>query len=88
MYGGCGGLVAGVATFPNDTIRRCLQQPHSQYRGYVDCALTLVRAGGVPRLYRGLAPSLLRAAPSAAIQFAAFDFFSGVVLGGSRGVMW
>ena len=81
VYGGCGGLVAGVATFPNDTIRRCLQQPHSQYRGYVDCALSLVRAGGVPRLYRGLAPSLLRAAPSAAIQFAAFDFFSGVVLG-------
>ena len=81
VYGGCGGLVAGVATFPNDTIRRCLQQPHSQYRGYVDCALQLVRADGVPRLYRGLAPSLLRAAPSAAIQFAAFDFFSGVVLG-------
>ena len=82
VYGGCGGLVAGVATFPNDTIRRCLQQPQAEYRGYVDCALSLVRADGVPRLYRGLAPSLLRAAPSAAIQFAAFDFFSGVVLGG------
>jgi hypothetical protein len=81
VYGGCGGLVAGVATFPNDTIRRCLQQPQAEYRGYVDCALSLVRADGVPRLYRGLAPSLLRAAPSAAIQFAAFDFFSGVVLG-------
>ena len=52
-----------------------------------DCALQLVRAGGVPRLYRGLAPSLLRAAPSAAIQFAAFDFFSGVVLA-RAGVMW
>ena len=81
VYGGCGGLVAGVATFPNDTIRRCLQQPQAEYRGYVDCAVSLVKAGGVPRLYRGLAPSLLRAAPSAAIQFAAFDFFSGVVLG-------
>ena len=65
VYGGCGGLVAGVATFPNDTIRRCLQQPHSEYRGYVDCALQLVRADGVPRLYRGLAPSF-RAAPCGA----------------------
>jgi len=82
-YGGCAGLVAGVATFPNDTIRRCLQQPHHEYRGYVDCALSLVRENGVPRLYRGLAPSLIRAAPSVAIQFAAFDYFSGLVLGGS-----
>ena len=81
-FGAVGGLAAGVATFPNDTIRRVLQQPDNPYAGYVDCARRLLAAHGVARFYRGLGANLVRAAPSAAIQFATFEWLASAL--GSR----
>jgi len=65
-------LVAGCATFPNDTIRRRLQQPGAA-GGYLATAREIYGAGGLRRFYRGIGPTLVRAGPSAAIQFATFD---------------
>ena len=51
-------------------VRRQLQM--GRYDTYVGAARGLVAAGGVRRLYAGLAPYLFRAGPGAAIQFATF----------------
>lgn len=72
-HGALAGLVASVLTFPNDTIRRLLQQKRTRV-GYFDCAAQLYAEHGPTRFYRGLLPNLLKAVPSAAIQFSVFDF--------------
>ena len=72
-YGGFGRR-RGVWLF---CIRRWPPAAPGRLRGYFDCALSLVRADGVPRLYRGLAPSLLRAAPSAAPVGVTFNWLLG-----------
>eukprot|EP00633_Aureoumbra_lagunensis_P011145 CAMPEP_0197325754 /NCGR_PEP_ID=MMETSP0892-20130614/877_1 /TAXON_ID=44058 ORGANISM="Aureoumbra lagunensis, Strain CCMP1510" /NCGR_SAMPLE_ID=MMETSP0892 /ASSEMBLY_ACC=CAM_ASM_000538 /LENGTH=305 /DNA_ID=CAMNT_0042819295 /DNA_START=17 /DNA_END=934 /DNA_ORIENTATION=+ len=67
------GLLAGLITFPNDTIRRMIQcDDQSRYRGFFDCA----RQHGVRRLYAGLTANLIKAVPSAGIQFSIFDFLT------------
>ena len=63
-------LFAGAACYPNDTVRSQLQM--GRYDTYAGAARGLVAAGGVRRLYAGLAPYLFRAGPGAAIQFATF----------------
>lgn len=73
-HGAFAGLVAGLATFPNDTIRRMLQQQDCPYRGYFDCAITVYKKHGLRRFYFGVIPSLLKAVPSAAIQFGTFEY--------------
>ena len=80
IFGGTGGVMAGLITYPNDTIRRLLQLQGSRgttvvYKGYFDCLMQTVRhGGGVPRLYAGLGANLLRMAPNAAVQFGAYEF--------------
>ena len=68
--GAAAGVAAGVLLYPNDTVRRQLQM--GRYDTYAGAARGLVAAGGVRRLYAGLAPYLFRAGPGAAIQFATF----------------
>lgn len=70
VAGSLAGVAAGLTMYPNDTIRRQLQMGRSTT--YACAARTLYANGGVGRLYAGLAPYLLRAAPGAACQFAAF----------------
>ena len=79
LFGGLGGVMAGLITYPNDTIRRLLQLQGSRgttavYTGYWDCLQQTVRTGGVARLYAGLGANLLRMAPNAAVQFGSYEF--------------
>ncbi|KAL7574155.1 hypothetical protein ACA910_014834 [Epithemia clementina (nom. ined.)] len=80
LYGATGGVMAGLITYPNDTIRRMLQMQGSRgstkvYKGYMDCLVQTVRhGGGIPRLYAGVGANLLRMAPNTAIQFGSYEF--------------
>jgi len=82
--GAAGGAVAGLATYPNDTVRRLLQLQGTgsghAYTGYFDCAAVTYREGGVPRFYRGLATNLVRMVPNTAIQFGTYEFLKQLVL--------
>jgi hypothetical protein len=74
IFGGCGGVMAGFITYPNDTVRRLLQIQGSRgttssYSGYWDCVRQTVRTHGVRRLYHGLTINLVRMAPNSALQF-------------------
>jgi solute carrier family 25 phosphate transporter 23/24/25/41 len=81
IFGGCGGVMAGVLTYPNDTIRRMLQLQGSRgtdviYTGYWDCVRQVVVQHGVIRLYRGFTVNLIRMAPNSAVQFGTYELLS------------
>ena len=78
LFGGCGGVMAGLITYPNDTVRRLLQLQGSrgsthQFAGYWDCVVQTYRTEGLPRFYRGLTINLIRMAPNAAVQFGSYE---------------
>eukprot|EP00966_Prymnesium_polylepis_P310211 7167479-Prymnesium_polylepis.1 len=64
-------LRAGNIIYPNDTIRRRLQF-NSGGESYVEAARSLLRDGGLPRLYKGCLLYNLKVAPAAAMQFATY----------------
>lgn len=78
LFGGLGGVMAGVITYPNDTIRRLLQMQGSRgtqhaFTGYWDCVGQTYRAHGIARFYRGLTINIIRMAPNAAVQFGSYE---------------
>jgi Mitochondrial carrier protein len=78
MFGGMGGVMAGLLTYPNDTVRRLLQLQGSRgtkatYNGYWDCVVQTYRKEGITRFYRGVTINIVRMAPNAAVQFGSYE---------------
>mmetsp|Transcript_6908 Transcript_6908/g.7599 ORF Transcript_6908/g.7599 Transcript_6908/m.7599 type:complete len:326 (+) Transcript_6908:61-1038(+) len=78
IFGGCGGVAAGIVTYPNDTIRRLLQLQGSRgtetfYSGYWDCVQKTYRIEGLSRFYRGATINIIRMAPNSAVQFGSYE---------------
>lgn len=78
IFGGLGGVAAGVITYPNDTVRRLLQLQGSRgtetkFNGYWDCVRKTYRAEGLTRFYRGATINIIRMAPNSAVQFGAYE---------------
>lgn len=74
VFGGMGGVMAGLITYPNDTVRRLLQLQGSQgnnsvYTGYWDCVRHTYKIHGISRFYHGLTINTIRMAPNTALQF-------------------
>jgi Mitochondrial carrier protein len=90
LFGGIGGVTAGLLTYPNDTVRRMLQLQGArlsplhetaapavpQFSGYWDCVVQTYRTQGIARFYRGLTINLIRMAPNTAVQFGTYEFLS------------
>jgi hypothetical protein len=78
MFGGLGGVMAGLITYPNDTVRRLLQLQGSrgtqiEYSGYIDCVRKTYQREGITRFYRGVMINIVRMAPNAAVQFGSYE---------------
>lgn len=78
LFGGIGGVMAGLITYPNDTVRRLLQLQGSrgtqtEYTGYWDCVRKTYQKEGLGRFYRGVTINIIRMAPNAAVQFGAYE---------------
>jgi hypothetical protein len=78
MFGGLGGVMAGLITYPNDTVRRLLQLQGSrgtqtEYTGYFDCVRKTYQREGITRFYRGVTINIVRMAPNAAVQFGSYE---------------
>jgi hypothetical protein len=82
MFGAIGGVMAGVLTYPNDTIRRLLQLQGTGnvavYDGWLDCFTTIIKTEGIGRLYSGVGINLMRMVPNTALQFGAYEFLSNL----------
>jgi hypothetical protein len=79
IMGGTGGVMAGLITYPNDTVRRLMQLQGSRgtdtvFSGYWDCVRKTYRKEGISRFYRGLTINIIRMAPNAAVQFGSYEF--------------
>ena len=78
IFGGMAGVMAGLITYPNDTVRRLLQLQGSRgteavYTGYWDCVRQTYRREGIGRFYRGVVVNIVRMAPNAAVQFGSYE---------------
>lgn len=78
IFGGIGGIMAGLITYPNDTVRRLLQLQgsrgtQSHYTGYWDCVRKTYKAQGIGRFYRGVTINIIRMAPNSAVQFGSYE---------------
>jgi len=77
-FGGAGGVMAGLVTYPNDTVRRMLQLQGSRgtesvYTGYFDCVRKVCASHGIQRFYHGVGINIIRMAPNTAIQFGSYE---------------
>jgi solute carrier family 25 (mitochondrial folate transporter), member 32 len=69
--------IASTATYPWQTIKSRIQQRQKlnakPYNGMIDCGTRIIKNEGIRGLYKGLAPNLIRIAPSAAITFFTYE---------------
>ena len=77
-FGGLGGVMAGLITYPNDTVRRMLQLQGSRgtttiYTGYFDCMKKVYVEHGIRRFYHGCLINIVRMAPNTAVQFGSYE---------------
>jgi len=77
-FGGMGGVMAGIITYPNDTVRRMLQLQGSRgtetvYNGYWDCVRQIYAKYGIKRFYNGAFINIIRMAPNTAVQFGSYE---------------
>lgn len=76
VAGGYAGFMYWIMVFPIDTVKSVIQADrlhNPQYNGVIDCCKQLYQEGGMPRFFRGISPSLIRAFPANAITFVAFE---------------
>jgi solute carrier family 25 phosphate transporter 23/24/25/41 len=86
IFGGAGGVMAGILTYPNDTVRRLLQLQGSrgtstEFKGYWDCVQKTYQAHGIRRFYFGVTINIIRMAPNAAVQFGSYEFLKKLTAG-------
>lgn len=85
-FGGLGGVMAGLITYPNDTVRRLLQLQGSRgtteiYTGYFDCVKKTYKKHGIRRFYNGVLINLVRMAPNTAVQFGSYELLKNITNG-------
>lgn len=80
LCGATAGIVAQTVTFPLDTLKRRIQTVDvisggHKYTGIVDCLIRIIRHEGVIKgLFRGAGVNVLKAGPSQAVQYLAYEF--------------
>ncbi|ELK30974.1 Mitochondrial thiamine pyrophosphate carrier [Myotis davidii] len=86
LCGSGAGVISKTLTYPLDLVKKRLQvggfeqarasfgQVRS-YQGLLDCARQVLREEGVPGFFKGLSPSLLKAALSTGLVFFWYEFF-------------
>lgn len=90
ICGSGAGMISKTITYPFDLFKKRLQvggfeaaRAHfgqvRSYRGLVDCVLQIAKEEGVRGFFKGLSPSLLKAALSTGFTFFWYEFFLNVM---------
>jgi hypothetical protein len=79
LCGSFAGMCNSAVANPFELVRNRLQVQYqreiaaSQYKGPIDCARQIVREGGLPRLWLGLGPMMLRDIPGLGAWYGCFE---------------
>ena len=76
LAGGTAGTMSWILNYPFDVVKTKIQSDsleRPQFRGIMDCFTKTVRQEGFKGLFRGISPCLLRAFPTNAVGFLAFE---------------
>ncbi|XP_023648979.1 mitochondrial thiamine pyrophosphate carrier isoform X2 [Paramormyrops kingsleyae] len=90
LCGSCAGIISKTITYPFDLIKKRLQvggfeearAPFGQvrsYQGLVDCMVRIAREEGPQGFFKGLSPSLVKAALSTGFTFFWYELFCGLL---------
>lgn len=83
LIGAASKVCASSATYPYQVIKARIQrltlEGEVPYKGIVDCARRTFQQEGVLGFYKGLAPNLIRIAPSAGITFFMYENISSLL---------
>lgn len=84
--GAISGAVAQTCTYPFDVLRRRFQVNTMsgmgyQYKSIFDALSKIVKSEGIPGLYKGLTPNLLKVAPSMASSWLSFELTRDFLVG-------
>ncbi|XP_067278123.1 mitochondrial thiamine pyrophosphate carrier isoform X1 [Pseudorasbora parva] len=91
VSGSCAGVVSKTLTYPFDLIKKRLQVGGFEkarmqfgqvrtYHGFVDCVVRIGREEGPRGYFKGLSPSLLKAAVSTGFTFFWYEFFINAIV--------
>ncbi|XP_046893403.1 mitochondrial thiamine pyrophosphate carrier [Hypomesus transpacificus] len=86
VCGSCAGVVSKTLTYPFDLFKKRLQVAGFEearvkfgqvrrYKGFVDCVLNIAKEEGFRGFFKGLSPSLVKAAFSTGFTFFWYEFF-------------
>lgn len=91
ISGSCAGVISKTMTYPFDLIKKRLQVAGFEearmkfgqvrtYHGFVDCVLRIGREERLRGFFKGLSPSLLKAAMSTGFTFFWYEFFINAIV--------
>ncbi|KAL7883432.1 hypothetical protein SRHO_G00010900 [Serrasalmus rhombeus] len=90
LSGGIAGVISKTLTYPFDLFKKRLQVGGFEearvhfgqvrtYHGIVDCVIRISREEGLRGFFKGLSPSLLKAALSTGLTFFWYEFFTSAI---------
>ncbi|MEQ2203006.1 hypothetical protein XENOCAPTIV_022498 [Xenoophorus captivus] len=88
ICGSGAGMISKTLTYPFDLFKKRLQVGGFEkararfgktYRGLTDCAVQIAKEEGIRGFFKGLSPSLLKAALSTGFTFFWYEFFLNVM---------
>ncbi|XP_051889088.1 mitochondrial thiamine pyrophosphate carrier [Pristis pectinata] len=94
VCGGCAGIISKTLTYPLDLLKKRLQVNGFQearasfgqvqtYNGFLDCVFQVAQGEGLRGFYKGLSPSMVKAAFSTGLVFFWYELFCDI-LGDSK----
>ncbi|XP_062886987.1 mitochondrial thiamine pyrophosphate carrier [Mobula hypostoma] len=90
VCGGCAGIISKTLTYPFDLLKKRLQVDGFQqaraafgqvqtYKGFLDCVFQVAQNEGLRGFYKGLSPSMVKAAFSTGLVFFWYELFCNML---------
>ncbi|XP_072339047.1 LOW QUALITY PROTEIN: mitochondrial thiamine pyrophosphate carrier [Scyliorhinus torazame] len=90
LCGSCAGVISKTLTYPFDLLKKRLQVegfgqaraafgPVQSYSGFLDCACQVAQREGLKGFFKGLSPSMLKAAISTGFSFFWYELFCDIL---------